>query len=261
MSTAIKPSQIQWVQVYRVWFRNWVIFRRTWLISLFWVVLEPLFLLTAMGYGLGTYVKTMGGLPYVEFFFPGLLCVSSMMVSFFESTYGNFTKLTYSKVYTAQLLSPMTVPELVLGDIFWGASKGLFSGLAILFIGSLFGLVDTLWVFPIILILFVNSWIFSCLGMIVTGYVYNYDQIIYPTSGLLVPMSLFSGTYFPIGELNIFFKVIVYLSPLTYSVNLTRTLLVSGPEIGLLVDLGVLVVLAILMSRFAIRRMLRRLQL
>lgn len=255
-----KAASIHWLQIYRVWLRNWVIFRRTWMISLFWVVLEPLFLLTAMGFGLGTYVKTIGGLPYIEFFFPGLIVMSSMMVSFFEGTYGNFTKLTYSKVYSAQMLSPITVPELVLGDIFWGATKGFFSGVAIILIGGFFGLWQSWWTIPVLAIVFLNSWVFSCLGMIITAYVRNYDQIIYPTSGLIVPMSLFSGTYFPIGELNLFFKVIVFLSPLTYSVDLVRTLLVSGPEIKLLLDLGILLILALLLSRFAVRRMLRRLQ-
>ncbi len=252
--------RMDWAQVYRVWFRNVVIFRRTWMISLFWIVLEPIFLLTAMGFGLGTYVRTIGGIPYVEFFFPALLCNSAMMVSFFEGTYGSFSKLSYSKVYSAQLISPVTISELVIGELFWNATKGTLSCLGIIVIGSLFGLVQTAWIFPIIPLLFLTAWIFACFGMVVTSYVHNFDQIIYPTSGLIIPMSLFSGTYFPLTNLNIALRSFIWISPLTHSVDIVRTLLVTGFDYRLLINLGVLLILALLLTRYAIHRMVKRLQ-
>lgn len=249
-----------WNQIYRIWFRNFIIFKRTWLISIFWIVLEPIFLLTAMGFGLGTYVRTIGGIPYIEFFFPALLCNSAMMVSFFEGTYGSFSKLTYSKVYSAQLISPVTISELVIGELFWCATKGSFSCVGIIVIGSLFGLVQSAWILPIIPILFLTAWIFSCFGMVVTSYVHNFDQIIYPTSGLIVPMSLFSGTFFPLTNLNIVLKSFILISPLTHAVELVRTLLVTGFDYRLFINLGILVIVALLFTRYAIHRMIKRLQ-
>lgn len=252
--------RMDWSQIYRVWLRNFIIFRRTWMISLFWIVLEPLFMLTAMGFGLGTYIRTMGGLSYVEFFFPALLCSSAMMVSFFEGTYGSFTKLSYSKVYSAQLISPVTISELILGELFWGATKGTLSCLGIIIIGSFFGLVQNAWIFPAIPVMFLTAWIFTTFGMVVTSYVHNFDQIIYPTSGLIVPMSLFSGTFFPLTNLNIALRSLILISPLTHSVDVVRTLLVTGFEYRLLVNLGVLAVIALVLTRYAIVRMTKRLQ-
>lgn len=256
----MKTQPIHWAQIFRVWNRNYVIFKRTWLVSFFWIALEPLFLLAAMGFGLGTYVKTINGLPYVEFFFPALLCNSAMFISFFEGTYNNFSKLSYSKVYAAQLISPLTIKELVLGEVFWGAFKGTLSAFGIIVVGSFFGLVQSWYFLPALAVLFLSAWIFSCFGMIVTSYVRNFDQIIYPSSGLIVPMSLFSGTFFPIDQLNIFFKAVVYLSPLTYAVEVVRSLFVNGFEIRLLIGLGILLAIALALTHLAIRRITKRLQ-
>lgn len=250
----------QWKQVLRVWYRNYVIFRRTWMVSLFWVMLEPIFILTAVGFGLGSYVKTIGGMPFAEFFFPGLLCSSTMMVAFFEGTYGNFSKLTYSKVYLTQLLSPLTVHELVLGDLLWGATKGTLSGLAILIVGGAFGLGHSWLCWASLPILFLNAWLFSALGMIVTSRVKNYDQIIYPTSGFIVPMSLFAGTYFPIQELNPFFHWGAYLLPLTYSTEVVRAMATDNLHWTNLLHVLVLFLSALLLTRVASSRMQRRLQ-
>lgn len=248
------------VQIFRVWYRNYVIFKRTWLVSLFWVILEPVFLLTALGFGLGAYVKTMAGVPYAEFFFPGLLCSSTMMVSFFEGTYGNFSKLSYSKVYAAQLLSPVTIAELIVGDLLWGASKGLLSGLAILIVGQFFGLGQNWGIVAALPILFLNAWIFSCLGMIVTSMVRNFDQIIYPTSGLIVPMSLFAGTYFPVDELNPVFRMLSYALPLTHATTVVRGMSLDQWQPQMVAHVGLLVILGVVLTRVSIRRMSKRLQ-
>lgn len=252
--------QFQGIQVFRVWYRNYVIFKRTWLVSIFWVILEPIFLLAALGFGLGAYVKTMGGLPYAEFFFPGLLCSSTMMIAFFEGTYGNFSKLSYSKVYSTQLLSPVTVPELITGDILWGASKGLLSGLAIMLVGQFFGLGQSWGLLATIPILFLNAWIFSCLGMVITSMVRNFDQIIYPTSGLIVPMSLFAGTYFPIDELNPVLRMLSYLLPLTHTTQIVRGMSLDQWNVMMFAHGGVLVILAVVLTRVAIQKMSKRLQ-
>lgn len=253
-------SDVRLNQILRVWYRNFVIFRRTWVVSLFWVMLEPIFILTALGFGLGAYVKTVRGIPYAEFFFPGLLCSSTMMVAFFEGTYGNYSKLAHSKVYASQMLSPLTVPELIVGDLFWAASKAMMSAFAILVVGSFFGLGQSWGSLPALVVLFVNAWIFSCIGMLVTSMVRNYDQIIYPTSGLIVPMSLFAGTYFPIEDLNPVLRGLSYLLPLSHTTQVVRFLFLGHLSPVILIHLGVLLILGFVLTRLAIRRMTSRLQ-
>ncbi len=241
--------------IIQVWRRNFLQFKKSWLINVFWIVLEPLFYLVALGYGVGAYVDQVRGVSYADFFFPALLCVTSMFVSFFVSTYDTFSKLSYQKIYKTMILTPITPREIVLGEILWGASKGLFSAFGVTLVASLFGHVDTWLIFPALGIVFITAIIFSALGLLVTSWVRNFEMIIYATSGFIVPMSLFSGTYFPIEELPLGLEFLCYLFPLTHAVACVRELLLlKTVSAAFAVHLGILVILALVLTRYAIKR-------
>lgn len=227
---------------YNMWLRNYLYFKKTWLVSFFWIVLEPLIYLGAIGYGLGAFVNNMGGVSYVEFFFPALLCSTAMMVSFFESTYGNFTKLTHQKTYVTILLTRMTPEEIVGGELLWGATKGMFGVFGVAVVASFFGLVN-MNIFAALPVLFLLCFLFSCLGMVATSWARNYDSFIYSTSGFIVPMSLLSGTYFPLEELPKGLHYFAYLLPLTHGVSAVRSIV--GGQYTLLVLIHVLVMLIV----------------
>jgi lipooligosaccharide transport system permease protein len=214
--------------VFQVWYRNLLIFRKTWKVNVFWIALEPFFFLVAIGYGLGSFVPDISGISYAEFFFPALLCTTSMMVAFFECSYSNFSKLNYQNTYSTMILSPLQPHEILWGELLWGATKGLLSALSVILIGQLFGLGQTLMVFPALIVIAMNSLLFAVLGMLVTTLVRNYDGIIYPTSGLIIPMSLFSGTYYPKEQLPELLYYLSYVFPLTHFVDMTRMALVEG---------------------------------
>lgn len=214
--------------VFSVWKRNFLQFKRFWLMNFFWTVLEPLLILLAIGYGLGAFIPNMRGIAYVDFFFPSLLCVSSMMVSFFEATYGNFAKLNNHKIYSTMILTPLEPSHVVVGETLWAATKGSISAIAVAIIAGIFGHLDNLMLIPSFVVIFLSSFLFAALGMVVTSTVKSHDGIIYPTSVFIVPMSLFSGTYFPIEHLPFGLKYLTYLFPLTHSVTLVRGLLLDG---------------------------------
>lgn len=247
------------MSIYRIWGRNFGLFRRGWLVSVFWIVLEPLFILGALGYGLGSYVSTINGKPYVDFFFPALLCNSSMFVAFFVSTYDNFSKLTFQKTYLTQILTPIEPVEIVLGEVLWGATKGTMSAIGVSVIALFFGLVDPVTLLPSYLIIFLSAAVFSAMGMIVTTMVRNYDQIIYPSSGLIIPMSLFCGTFFPVEGLPFGIKHLIYLMPLTHSVSAVRTLQLEGFQWSVLINAGILLVLLVILIKVAIKRLTKKL--
>lgn len=251
-----------WMQIpkwgsasFQVWYRNFYYFRKTWQVSLFWILLEPLFYLVAIGFGLGIFVNDIQGVSYVDFFFSALLCTTAMMVAFFESTYGNYTKLTHQKTYAVMLLSPIEPQEIAVGEILWSAFKGFLSAVGVAVIAAFLGLTNTLLILPALLILVMISWIFSCFGTIMTTYAKNYDSFIYTTSGVIIPMSLFSGTYFPLEQLPAFFKFVAYLLPLTHAVDGVRALLNGQISWMLAVNFLVLVVYTFFMTNFAVHRM------
>jgi len=238
----------------RVWSRNFLYFRKTWTVSLFWVVLEPLMYLGAIGFGLGTFVANIGGQSYIDFFFPGLLCSTGMMVAFFEGTYGSFTKLTHQRTYATIMLTRIGPEEIALGELLWAGTKGYFSVCGVALVASFFGLIDTWRIIPALVILMLLCWLFASLAMIMTSYARNYDSFIYSTSGFIVPMSLFSGTYFPIEQLPIGLKYAAYLFPLTHAVQAVRGILHEGFTIAVGVHTLILLIAAVLAMNIAIYR-------
>lgn len=238
----------------RVWSRNFLYFRKTWTVSLFWVVLEPLMYLGAIGFGLGTFVANIAGQSYIDFFFPGLLCSTGMMVAFFEGTYGSFTKLTHQRTYATIMLTRIGPEEIALGELLWAGTKGYFSVCGVALVASFFGLIDTWRIIPALVILMLLCWLFASLAMIMTSYARNYDSFIYSTSGFIVPMSLFSGTYFPIEQLPIGLKYAAYLFPLTHAVQAVRGILHEGFTIAVGVHTLILLIAAVLAMNIAIYR-------
>jgi lipooligosaccharide transport system permease protein len=208
----------------QVWLRNFLFFRKTFLVTLFWTTLEPLMYLAAIGFGLGRFVEQIEGLSFIEFYYPGLLASTAMMVSYFESTYPSYTKLTYQKTYLTMLLTPLNPNQILFGEILWAATKGFIGICGVILISLLFGLFK-IQVFLVLPILFLLCLVFAAFGMIITSVAKNYDSFIFSTSGLIIPMSLISGTYFSIQDMPILVRTIAQIFPLTHAVSLTRSVL------------------------------------
>ncbi|MFZ3229563.1 MAG: ABC transporter permease [Pseudobdellovibrio sp.] len=236
----------------QVWRRNFLFFKKTFAISFLWTILEPLMYLTAIGFGLGRFVEQIEGLPFIEFYYPGLLASTAMTISYFESTYPNYTKLMYQKTYSMMLLTPLTEKKILLGEILWSATKGFIGVCGVCFVSLFFGLFK-----PQILLtlpfLFLVCLVFAAFGMIMISIARSYDSFIISTSGFIIPMSLLSGTYFSIKEMPVFFRGLSNFLPLTHGVNLTRDILYRTLSISSLIDTAVLIVYAVVLSIVAYR--------
>jgi lipooligosaccharide transport system permease protein len=210
--------------VIQVWRRNFLFFRKTFLVSFFWTILEPTMYLVAIGFGLGRFVEQIENLTFIEFYYPGLLASTAMMVSYFESTYPNYTKLTYQKTFSTMLLTPLSPNQILFGEILWGATKGFIGVCGVIFVSMFFNLfkMQILFALPV---LFLLCLVFSAFGLIMTSTAKNYDSFIFSTSGIIIPMSLISGTYFSIQNAPMLVKGIAQLLPLTHAVALTRIIL------------------------------------
>ena len=244
--------------VWSVWMRNFLYFRYTIVLSVFWVIFEPMLYFLAIGYGVGYFVGEINGVPYSHFFFPALMASSGMFVAFFEGSYGGYTKLARQKTYSTIMLTPVEPSEIALGEIAWAASKGFFSVLAVAIVGATQGLVDTWLILPTLLILGILCWVAAAFGLLMTSYAKNYDWFIYAQSGFIIPMSLFSGTYFPLDHLPEAVQQAAYILPLTHAVMAARSLLQGDVQSTLFLNVGVLFALGFLLSNWATSRMERR---
>ena len=88
---------------------------------------EPFILLVAMGFGLGAYVGPIGDLSYAEFIAPGIIASYAMFHATFDSTWGAYLRMESHHIYEAMLFTPMEPADIVVGEVMWGATKGVIS--------------------------------------------------------------------------------------------------------------------------------------
>ena len=214
---------ISW-RAYRVWQRNSYSYLRFYKANLLGNLGEPLMYLFGMGIGIGGYLQAIEGVSYIEFIAPGIIMVPAMYSASFECTFGSFTRMTEQKTYDGILATPLSVGDLVMGEILWGATKSLISGSIMLFIIYLAGLMKSsiLMVIPLLILVFLIGFLFASLAMIATALSPSYDFFNYFFTLILTPMFFFSGIFFPLSNFPAWVKIVSNLMPLTHAVNISR---------------------------------------
>jgi lipooligosaccharide transport system permease protein len=220
-----------------VWRRNADVFFKTWKTNFLPSILEPLLYLIAFGTGIGVFIQQAGGIPYlgqnidyIRFLAPGLVAISVMYSAFFECTYGSFVRMHYQKTFDAIVATPVSMEDVIVGEILWGATKSLLNATLVLVVIQVIGVVLipavllTSWTVLLIpLVCFLGGLMFSGLAMIFTAVVPNLDSYNYPFYLLVTPMFLLSGTFFPVSSLGPV-QPLAYVFPLTHATNLIRDL-------------------------------------
>ncbi len=247
------------VSFFPVWLRNARVWRKHVLATLIGNLGQPLLFLLAMGYGLGREMAPIGGLSYLQFIAPGLVASAVMYSAAFETTYGSYTRLAVQQTYAAILMTPLGLRELVVGEIVWGASKGLFAGVIMLCCLPLFGVLPSPWVLALLPVLFVAGIFFAASGLIMTALAKNYDFFNYFISLAITPLFLFSGIFFPLQNMAPGARALLELLPLTPIVSLARIFCYGTLREPLLLKILGSLLLALLASLLAIFLLRRRL--
>jgi lipooligosaccharide transport system permease protein len=247
----------------RVWQRNLTVYQKTWKIGFVPPLLEPLFYLVAFGAGLGTLVGEVtyqgAAVSYVRFIAPGLLAITIMQNAFFETTYASYVRMYYQKTFDAMLATPLSLEDVITGEIAWGATKAFLSAAIMLAVLTPFGLVVYPHVLGILPLALLGGLAFGCVGMWFTGMVPNIEVFNLPVFLFVTPMFLFSGTFFPLEALPPWAQALAQVFPLTHLVTLTRALALGQGHAGLGFSVAYLAAFAGIFYPVAVARMRRRL--
>ena len=247
-------------KIFSVWYRNFTVYRKIFASSLLPNFIEPLLYLLAMGFGLCTYVSKIGSLTYFEFLVPGLIISTSMFAASFECTFAAFVRMYYQKTYEAILAAPVTVADIVAGEILWGASKTLLYGTIYMITVVIMGVDMPRTFYLVPLLIFFTGLLFSSLGMIFTAFVPAIDNFNYYFTLAVTPMFLFSGIVFPLDKLHPLFQKIIYISPLTHCVAISRMIFGGSLDITALYHFLWLLALTAIFYISASALMIRRLK-
>jgi len=222
-------------RVWKVWRRNLEVFTKTILVNFLPALLEPILYLAAFGFGLGALLGATS-IPgflgsYVQFIAPGLISIAVMYGSFFECTYASFVRMYFQKTFDAIIATPISVDEVIAGELLWGATRAAINGSIVLAVVAAFGLVSSPLALLVPLVAFFGGLLFASLGMCFTALASTIDFFNFPTFLFITPMFLLSGTFFPITVVHspVLEGVALGIFPLTHVVNLTRGLISGSP--------------------------------
>ncbi len=208
-----------------VWRRNFLVWRKLAIPSLLGNLADPMIYLFGLGYGLGGLLPQVGGVSYIAFLASGTVCASTMNAASFEALYSAFSRMHVQRTWEAIMNAPVTLEDVMAGELLWAASKATLSGAAILVVVAALGLTTSplaLWALPVI---FLTGLAFAALGLIVTALAPSYDFFMYYFTLFITPMVLLCGVFFPADQLPAAVQAAGAWLPLTHAVDLVRPLL------------------------------------
>ncbi|HRZ19936.1 MAG TPA: ABC transporter permease [Methanofastidiosum sp.] len=242
------------------WRRNIVTFVKTWKLNFVPPFLEPILYLLALGFGLGGFIESVDGIPYAKFIAPALVSISVMNASFFECTYTSFVRMYYLKTFDAMISTPISIEEVIAGELFWGATRSTIYATIMLPVLLAFGVVELPSSLLIIPFAFLGGLMFSCIAMCFTALSPTIDTLSYPSFLFITPMFLFSGTFFPMSVLPLAIQyVALAILPLAHLVIVNRALTLGIFNIPLLMSLLWIILCTTIFFFVSIKLMKRRL--
>ena len=216
--------------------RGFIAFRSsTWMIVLSGF-LEPVLYLLSFGYGIGKMLPsiTVGGesIKYAVFIAPALLATSAMNGAIYDSTMNVFFKLNHDRIYHGMLATSLGPLDVALGEIGWALLRGFSYACAFMAVVAPLGLIPSIWGVLAIPAAVLIAFGFASCGMAITSYMKSFQQLEI-VNIFLLPMFLFSGSFYPVSVFPQWLQFTVNLLPLTHAINLVRGLCLGHINLAL----------------------------
>ncbi len=261
MIKQLRAPRLSW-RFIPVWQRNYLVWKKLAIPSILGNLADPMLYMLGLGYGLGSLLPDVAGMPYLTFLAAGTVAYSTMNAATFEVLYSSFSRMHVQRTWDAILNAPMTLDDVMLGELTWAVSKSLLSGLAILAVIWGLGLYGdfwmTLWIIPVVALV---GFCFGGMGLVMNAVSPSYDFFLYYFTLVITPMVLLCGVFYPVSQLPPLLQAVSAWLPLTHAIDLARPLVVgTRPDAivshvaGLLAYGGVGYVIALALTR---RRLLK----
>jgi lipooligosaccharide transport system permease protein len=212
--------------------RNARVYRRSWFLFVAGA-LEPLLYLASVQLGLGALIGTVSvdgrDVEYATFVAPGLAAVAAMNGAVFDTTFGLFSKLHWDKTYDAVINTPLSGRQIALGEIIWALVRGVAYSIGFGVVLVTLGHARSWWTLAAVPAAVLIGFAFAGVGLAATTFMRTWQDFEY-VSLAMVPMLLFSATFYPLATLPGWLGAVVALTPLYQGVDLMRSLILGAPD-------------------------------
>jgi lipooligosaccharide transport system permease protein len=221
MQTIVRPTYRSW----RAWQRNRDVYLKQWKTNGLAFFFEPVLLYIIMGLGMGKVIQDIEGMSYREFIGPGLVAGYVMQIAVMENGWGTYFRMAVRRTFDAMIVTPVSIEDVITGEILWGATRGALTGFVVLLIIAIAGDVNSPMALLVIPAAFLTGLVFAGASVIYTSQAPSSDFIGPFFSIIIYPMFFIAGVFFPIGELPRALEVFAWCLPLTWSVDIMRHLM------------------------------------
>jgi lipooligosaccharide transport system permease protein len=227
VALALRPLEFFFAQYRRVW-------RGTAVTS----VVTPVVYLLALGVGLGVFVdrttELPGGITFLEFVAPGLLAATAMQLATFESSWPVLSAIKWDRQYHAMLATPLRIRDILIGHQAFITARLLMTSTVYLVVIAAFGAVNSPLGILAIPVAVMVGLAFSSPIAAWAAHTETEVSFVAIFRFVILPMFLFSGTFFPVENLPTVLEAIAYLTPLWHGVELCRQLTLGEVELSAL---------------------------
>ena len=210
-----------------VWRRNFLVWKKLAIAAMLGNIADPMIALVAFGYGLGSLLPRVDGISYVQFLAAGTICMSTMNAATFEALYSAFSRMHVQRTWDGIMSAPVSLDDVLIGELAWAATKALMSGVAILLVVAALGLAHGLQCLLIAPVIVLTGLTFAGMGLVFNALARGYDFFTYYFTLVVTPMSFLSGVFFPVTQMPEWLQQLARLLPLTHAVELVRPLLLG----------------------------------
>jgi lipooligosaccharide transport system permease protein len=191
-------------------------------------IAEPLITLVAFGYGVGSLIGEIDGMPYIQYLASGSVSVSAGLAATFEALYSAYSRMAVQKTWDSILNAPIALDDIVFAEMLWAAIKALFSCAAILVVIFVLGISRAPSMLLALPVLGLAGVTFASLALVFNALAKGYDFFTYYFTLVITPMTFLSGVYFPIAQMPRWLQGVAQVLPLKAAVDLVRPLVLGN---------------------------------
>ena len=221
--------------------RSWVTFKSSTYLVVISGFMEPLLNLAVFGFGVGQFVGDISlpdgrQISYASFIVPGLLATSAMLGAVMDATWNVYFKMHESRLYQAMLSTSLGPMDVALGEIGWALLRGALYSTSFMIVVTPLGLVHSWWGLLAIPAGALIGFGFASIGMAATSYIKGFQQLNL-INIVLMPLTLFSGSFFPLSTLPHWLEIIIRWTPLSQGIEMMRMCTLGTINAGIFIHI------------------------
>jgi lipooligosaccharide transport system permease protein len=213
-------------------YREWRVFRRVWFSTAFGSIVEPIVFFVGFGFGFGALISEVAGLSYFEFMATGTIAIGILFSALFPGLINGYARRTEKHLYDGQMAAPVSVAELVAGESLWNGLRVSVVAVVTLGVAFAFGVRMGPGVVLVPVIAIVSGFGLSATGAAFAAKLRSWHGIDIVIGGLVAPMFVVAGTFFPLDGLPRWAELVGRVNPLHHTVELLRGAVFGFPGLG-----------------------------